>query len=671
MSHQERLPQEYQRSSGSLSEDERAPPLVYRRRPSDSSGADQPHPAGRSQPHGEPQHTNRHVESNGHVQEHLTLRSFLPSAWAVPKGNPYLRLKNPGRLKGRGGKEEHILVVTNKPIPMQILQRSSCEQRNGLHPEMNGSQMEPLPTNMVNVYYFEVTIGSGVTWIGLVPEDQLQKQSVTPSRFPGDCSGSIGMASDARLFVSSRLWEVSTQFECHAGDRETLGCGLEISDHPRIFFTKNGQMLLPPMDIPDLDILQKWYFPAVGVAASGDIFANFGLSYPFRWKGSSQHKLFSPTDTVQVPSSPGHYPTSCEMQQLGGREESWTSASPSMDSSYADFQVAMDASLAWRPSAGNSNALPSRPSANNSNVRSQSETAAFLPLSPSANDSNAGPRSTSHGTAPSSRHPSGPILTPLQDHRRTTIYGKPSDKAIPLEVDFPGPTSPSPSGAISSRVPPREQSPLTLPTGASMPVSSTSSSTSSERKPSASLLGTAFPDGPPYPVASPISEGPRQPSFGSSVSEKTRPGVVWEKKSSMPMNKQAIEDAKACAHDLRRCCESANADESFLQGLLETCRLKQTEVRRILEEGLMKFDDPTLEEMIHDLFMLNEILVESIRMAEVHIEGEKKPHAVDTPPTFVSLEIDALVQTRDIFSLICMLRAQGDKRLESALALMR
>jgi hypothetical protein len=207
-------------------------------------------------------------------------------------------------------------------------------------------------------------------------------------------------------------------------------------------------MLLPPMDIPDLDILQKWYFPAVGVAASGDIFANFGLSYPFRWKGSSQHQLFSPTVTVQVPSSPGHYPTRCEMQQLVGREESWTSASPSMDSSSTAFQVAMDASLAWRPSAVNSNALPSRSSANNSNARSQSETAAFLPLSPSANDSTVGSRSTSHGTAPSSRHPSGPTLTPLQDHRRTTIYGKPSDKAIRLEVDFPGPTSPSPSGAI-------------------------------------------------------------------------------------------------------------------------------------------------------------------------------------------------------------------------------
>jgi hypothetical protein len=85
----------------------------------------------------------------------------------------------------------------------------------------------------------------------------------------------------------------------------------------------------------------------------------------------------------------------------------------------------------------------------------------------------------------------------------------------------------------------------------------------------------------------------------------------------------------------------------------------------------MKFDDPTLEGMIHELVMVNEILVDSITMAEMHIEGEKKPPAVDTPPTYVSLEIDALVQTRDIFSLICMLRAQGDKRLESALALMR
>jgi hypothetical protein len=36
-----------------------------------------------------------------------------------------------------------------------------------------------------------------------------------------------------------------------------------------------------------------------------------------------------------------------------------------------------------------------------------------------------------------------------------------------------------------------------------------------------------------------------------------------------------------------------------------------------------------------------------------------------------SLEIDALVRKKDIFSLICMLRAQSDKRLDSAMALMR
>jgi hypothetical protein len=95
----------------------------------------------------------------------------------------------------------------------------------------------------------------------------------------------------------------------------------------------------------------------------------------------------------------------------------------------------------------------------------------------------------------------------------------------------------------------------------------------------------------------------------------------------------------------------------------------------MLEEGPLKFDDPTLEGTIHDLVTANEILVDSIKMADEHLVGEKKPKAVDTPPfhngTGGSLEIDALVQTRDIFSLICMLRAQGDKRLESALALMR
>jgi hypothetical protein len=124
----------------------------------------------------------------------------------------------------------------------------------------------------------------------------------------------------------------------------------------------------------------------------------------------------------------------------------------------------------------------------------------------------------------------------------------------------------------------------------------------------------------------------------------------------------------------------------------------------MLEEGLMKFDDPNLEDTIHELVTLNESLLDSIKMAEMQLVGGKKPaplpaqlevgkkpaplpappvpepshhkpHPVPKPsdpgPETGSLEIEVLVQTRDIFSLICMLRAQGDKRLESALALMR
>jgi hypothetical protein len=153
------------------------------------------------------------------------------------------------------------------------------------------------------------------------------------------------------------------------------------------------------------------------------------------------------------------------------------------------------------------------------------------------------------------------------------------------------------------------------------------------------------------------------------------------------MDKQAIEETAACARELRICCKNENTDKSFLKGLLETCRSKQIQLKKTLEEGLMKFDDPNSEGTIHELVTVNEILLDSIKMAETQLEGETKPAPLPVPPVpdpfhpephpetgpgiTRNLEVDVLVQTRDIFSLICMLRAQGDKRLESALALMR
>ena len=73
--------------------------------------------------------------------------------------------------------------------------------------------------------------------------------------------------------------------------------------------------------------------------------------------------------------------------------------------------------------------------------------------------------------------------------------------------------------------------------------------------------------------------------------------------------------------------------------------------------------------------------MDAIETAEKTLERQQgKPKAQVSPPMSSSLapldgtnesKIDELVQRKDIFSLICMLRTHNEKRFDSALALLR
>jgi hypothetical protein len=131
------------------------------------------------------------------------------------------------------------------------------------------------------------------------------------------------------------------------------------------------------------------------------------------------------------------------------------------------------------------------------------------------------------------------------------------------------------------------------------------------------------------------------------------------------MDPQEINDAMECARHLQRRCGSDDEDPSLVEGLLETCRSKQHTVAQTLE--MNTFDDQTLAAKIHDLTTLNKDLCDAIRLAEDYLKGKKK-----LAPSRLAPNIQTLVKRKDIFSLICMLRAaEDDKRLDAALALMR
>jgi hypothetical protein len=111
-------------------------------------------------------------------------------------------------------------------------------------------------------------------------------------------------------------------------------------------------------------------------------------------------------------------------------------------------------------------------------------------------------------------------------------------------------------------------------------------------------------------------------------------------------------------------------------------------------EDAMKFPDVNLEELI----AVNEVLLESISVAEAILNDstpcEHRPtrpfvngaHGPDPtyeepqsptspesrkPRAKMSFEVEALIRKKDVFSLICMLRSNGNKRLDAAIALMR
>jgi len=126
------------------------------------------------------------------------------------------------------------------------------------------------------------------------------------------------------------------------------------------------------------------------------------------------------------------------------------------------------------------------------------------------------------------------------------------------------------------------------------------------------------------------------------------------------MDPYEIEEALEYARDLLMSCESDVADPSFIESLLEMCRHKQGDVRKILQDNFMMN-----EAILRTMTMLNDALFGAIQSAEMKLDRRRKNVVPVTP------KINRLVERRDIFSLICMLRAQGEKRLDAALALMR
>lgn len=140
-----------------------------------------------------------------------------------------------------------------------------------------------------------------------------------------------------------------------------------------------------------------------------------------------------------------------------------------------------------------------------------------------------------------------------------------------------------------------------------------------------------------------------------------------------PKEVEAIRDN---TRTLRMSCSDEGVDPSVLASLLEICREDQEKIQTCVQS-----DDPPLDFM--EIISLNELVLDAIKLGQKMVEGSKKQApSVDaaasvaasavtkSSKTNLNLDIGALVEKKDIFSLICILRAQSDQRLDAALALM-
>ena len=137
------------------------------------------------------------------------------------------------------------------------------------------------------------------------------------------------------------------------------------------------------------------------------------------------------------------------------------------------------------------------------------------------------------------------------------------------------------------------------------------------------------------------------------------PGVVAHVASG-----ELLQDAKENIRSLLTATKSSDIDASQIRELLECCKKDQEKLQVKLSNALEEAD---AIDNLEELFGLNDEICTAIEAAKDTLKKHKekgKKRAVEGPT------IDVLVENQDVFSLICMLRAPNEKRLQAALALM-
>jgi hypothetical protein len=562
---------------------------------------------------------------------------------------------------------------------------SNSIQSSAKYPTLSeqGNQL-PSPSGGAHtkVYYFEVTMSSSGrssrasfhVMIGLT-DAEFQAAGV----WPGEVPSSIGWGFSG-LFVNGRQFSDGSTSARRFVNGDTIGCGIETSGLHRVFFTHNGRTIVQPSTATTMwngdetggSTSNSRFFPVVAFQrADGDgvLKANFGLDriYPFRWLGDRSLSFLADQPGGRDARSNGH------TVSMGALPNVPRSRSPSP---YSGLDVSLlendggALTRSMRLLSSTSLAASATTQAASPRITTQSSSTSSSPttLTPAV-----------YGTRKSRRNleDDDPSASANLDHfnmtRGNEIVNTPVWMAGASGLGQPG--SPAAAQSFSGQVEafnaPRADS--DIPSLRRLD----SSMWRSEERPQqqrATTAGSGYvyqpaatannhPSEHSLPAVSSTRVSHNQPSDRSVLAGSDLDGVASGVVGHVSSEELLI-DAKTHSMSLLEASKAKDSDFDLIRKLLENCKQDQEKLQVKLSTSLEEAD--TIDNL-EELFGVNDGICMAIEAGKDVLKKEK---ASMGRKTMEGPTIDVLVQNEDVFSLICMLRAPNEKRLQAALALM-
>jgi len=521
-----------------------------------------------------------------------------------------------------------------------------------------------------SLYFFEVTtccLPAGCdACVGLV----LDKVGASAGEFiPGETRDSIGLDSTGTLRVGGRIIETealqSDSFRFRGGkiegfgEGDIVGCGVEVSGPRRVFFTKNGRIIVPPTRFGELDLKKNLYAPAFGakVGRNQEFMAtgNFGVetNRPFIWAytGFLAHKAGEPKPPMGSTPRNRSFPVRPN-KKTPNRQQS-APATPTQ------YEAARSPHQANRPArqidSRNATSLsPALGIYGRQRRPGQRRDAPTL----STDDQDLSDSEGGHT-------PGKPVNGGMHEHDRRASEIDRMHSSLPhFDSDWQNGHD--------------DESAFLSTTSAGRPGMEFSAINENEDL------------GDPFAAQAPVTD------FTTGLrnypeEEKTAIGesdMVGPSGAGGALTPDETEGMRENVRMLRSVCRDDTAVEaSFLESLLDCCRADQQTLKVALDKAMTN-EDPDVDLM--ELIGLNELVLEAVQLGEETIKSTMQKAEAAAPPTplpavavaaepppqqpkssnNLDLDINGLIRKKDVFSLICILRAQSEQRLDAALALM-